>query len=312
MTEELDFDWGGDGSDLHEPVQTHAEAAVAQTDDLYPAPVDRLLEIESSFEPSSPTTTIAGLGLTQEHVPDLVRMARDRSLHMILEDSAAAWAPIHALIALQQFDIEPVAGELVPLFDVDSEVFNDQLIDLLALGGPNTLEVLGTYVNDRTRWIYGRTRAASALQKIASNHPDLRERAIALLSAAMERPTENDLEVNGFLLAELLALDAVEALPVIREAFEQDAVDETIAGDWGDTLEELGQPIDPDDELVERSHKSYEQRHAAMFGGFSSHQAPLPPRAAPLAPKKAKPDKSKAKRKMSKASRKANKGKKKR
>jgi hypothetical protein len=314
-SDELDqeYNWGGDGSDLHEPVRAHAEAALVPTDAPYPPPLDQLLELGDLYGNSDAEARIAALGLTQEHVADLVRMARDRALHTTLDDTDASWAPIHALIALKNLDFEAVAGELVPLFDVDSEIFDDRLIDLLAGGGASTLEALGSYLNDRARWVYGRTRAADAIGQLVERRPELRDRAVELLSAALERATENDVVVNGFVLGELLDLDAVEALPVIRQAFEQDAIDETIAGDWGDVLEELGQTPDPADELIARSHKLHEERRASMFGVGAPVPRPAaaPPAVPRAAPRKSKANKQKAKRKMSKASRKANVGKKK-
>jgi hypothetical protein len=311
LPDELDYNWGGDGSDLQQPVRAHVEAALVPTEAPYAPPLDTLLELGEATDPSV-DEALAALGFTQEHVPELIRMARDRALNTALSDSDEVWASIHALRALESLDVDAVADELIPLFDVDSEWFGEGLSDVFKHAGAGALEALGRYIGDTTRWISGRSYALEALGSLAKNRPDLRDRAVALLTAALERPTENSPELNGFTLGELLDLDAVEALPVIRRAFEQGAVDETIAGDWGEVLEQLGQPIDLEDELVERSHRARQVRDAAMFGLPSSYQAPPPPRAAPPAPKKAKPDKSKAKRKMSKASRKTNKSKKKR
>ena len=94
---ELEYDWGGDGSNLHEPVRAHVEAALVPTDSAYPPPLDQLLRLGDPRERADMDARIAAVGLTQEHVPDLVRMTRDRALNTAMSDSDEVWAPIHAL-----------------------------------------------------------------------------------------------------------------------------------------------------------------------------------------------------------------------
>jgi hypothetical protein len=94
---ELEYDWGGDGSDLHRPVRAHVEAALVPTDAAYPPPLDQLLTLGNALEGHDVNERIAQLGFSQAHVPDLVRMARDRALNTMAGDSDAIWAPIHAL-----------------------------------------------------------------------------------------------------------------------------------------------------------------------------------------------------------------------
>lgn len=304
----MEYDWGGDGSDLHQPVRTHVEAALVPNSVPYPAPLDQLLRLGDPQEVEDIPERIAALGLTQAHLPDLVRMARDRALNTAQGDTDEVWAPAHALAALETLDIRESIPDLIPLFDLDDEWSRELLIDLLAAVGESALSPLEHYIQDPTRWVYGRLAAIEALGDLVGLHPELRGQALAILIAALERAADNGVDVNGFLLARLLDLDAVEALPVIRRAFEADAVDETIAGDWGHVLEELGQTPDPVDPLLARSHASEQARRATMFG-FSrpeqprSQVAPMPS----AKPKKSAASKHKQKRKMSKASRKSNK-----
>jgi hypothetical protein len=103
-------------------------------------------------------------------------------------------------------------------------------------GGASALEPLGRYLADRTRWAYGRVNAAGALEKLAKQHPELREQVIALLRAALEHPEHNHEVANTGAIDALVELGAVEALPQIRRAFEIGQVDEMVRGDWGDIL----------------------------------------------------------------------------
>jgi hypothetical protein len=307
----LDYNWGGDGSNLFEPVRAHVEAALVPTEAPYAPPLDTLLELGDPDEPGV-DEELAALGLTQEDVPELIRMARDRALNTAPSDSDEVWAPIHALRALESLDVDAVAGQLTPLFDVDSEWFGEGLDDVFQNAGAGALEALGRYIQDTARWISGHNYAIEAFGSLAANHPELRDRAVELLSDILERASENDESINGIVVGRLIDLDAAEKLPLLRRAFEQDSVDESIAGDWGEVLEQFGEIPDPADPLVARSLRARQARDAAMFGGTRpAYQAPPPP-STPPAPKKAKPDKLKAKRKISKASRKTNKVKKKR
>ena len=47
---ELEFDWGGDGSDRHKTVRAHVEAALVPTDGAYPPPLDQLLTLGNPLE----------------------------------------------------------------------------------------------------------------------------------------------------------------------------------------------------------------------------------------------------------------------
>ena len=210
-------------------------------------------------------------------------------------------------------------SDLIPLFDVDTDWFGPGLSNVLRNAGITALEALRDYLHDHTRWIYGRANAADALTQIAKQQPDLRERAVQIISDELDHASENDPTVNGFLISELLHLDAVEALPVIQRAFEQNSVDEMVAGDWQEVLRQLGQTPEPDDPLIRQSRQRWDAARARMFPSFWSESARpqevLPPPVAPSKssqPKQSSQSKEKNKRKMAKASRKANRSKKKR
>jgi hypothetical protein len=306
----LEYDWGGDGSDLSKTVRAHVEAALLPATGDYAPPHDQLLRLGDPLERVDMDARIAKIGFTQEHVPELVRMVRDRALNTAPGDSDEVWAPIHALTALSHLDLGEHAADLVPLFDVDSEWFGEDLPDVLGKVGEPALESLREYVQDRGRWNYGRWNAASAVAAIGKQHPDLRARAVQILSDVLAYADENPPDTNGFFVTSLIDLKAVEALPVIRRAYERDMVDESIRGDWTEVLKALGQKVDQDDPLIQRSRQRWNEQKADL-------RATLPPSLrspdAPFAPKAASRNtaaKRKNKRKQAAASRKANKKKK--
>jgi hypothetical protein len=55
---------------------------------------------------------------------------------------------------------------------------------------------------------------------------------VALIVGQLEKATENDPELNGGLISELMDLQAVETAPAIEAAFATENVDESICGDW--------------------------------------------------------------------------------
>src|SRR5215213_3921881 len=308
---ELEFDWGGDGSDRHKPVRAHVEAALVPTDGAYPAPLDQLLTLGNALEVDDANERIAPLGFSQEHAPDLVRMTRDRTLNTSPGDSDAVWAPIHALTALANLDVSAYVTELVPLFDVDSEWFGEELPDILGKAGQPALEPLRKYIQDNTRWQYGRWNAGTAVEQVAQQHPELRDQAIEILSDVLAHAVDNDPETNGFFLADLLHLNAVEALPVIRSAFEQDMIDESIAGDWGEVLKELGQKVDQNDPLFLRTHARRNAKKAEMRALLPAFTRDSLRPTAHATPKSNTSSRHKNKRKASAAARKVNKKKRK-
>src|SRR5215217_9752395 len=73
-------DWGGDGTDLSRPVRAHVLAALRPNTVPYPPLVDALRHLGDPRNAGVAERRRA-LGLGQEHLPDLLRMARDRDLY---------------------------------------------------------------------------------------------------------------------------------------------------------------------------------------------------------------------------------------
>ena len=59
---ELEYDWGGDGSDHHKTVRAHVEAALVPTDGAYPPPLDQLLTLGNALEVEEALQTLKGSG----------------------------------------------------------------------------------------------------------------------------------------------------------------------------------------------------------------------------------------------------------
>lgn len=187
-------------------------------------------------------------GLGPEHVPDLLRlMADEELLHDENDANAAVWGPLHAWRALGQLRAAEATEPLISLFaTLDAlDYFQMEVPDVLGLIGPPALPMLTAYLQNTGHAIGPRITAAGSLSVLGRMHPELRDACIAALIQPIEASrtaaatvTDDDLddlrEFNGFLLVDLMDLEATETLPVIRQAMAAGLIDESVAGDRED------------------------------------------------------------------------------
>lgn len=302
------YDWGGDGSDLQRPLRAHVLAALQPTTAPYPPPLATLLTLG---DPRTPGVVRQRdqLAITQEHVADLARMARDRALYTALDDTPAIWARVHAVDTLAALDPTPVLEDLLPLLDLADEWFDTALPEIFGRAGTPALELLAAYLSDRTRWVYGRSTAVDGLQEVAQTHPASRAQVVTLLSAVLADAANEHITVISSVVDSLVELGATETLPLIREAFALGKVDESLRGDWVMIQRELGVTPDPSDPLVIASR----QRSLGVLTPMLKERgeaAPAGPQTMGRSNAAQKAKTAKNKRKQASQSRKANKRKK--
>ena len=183
------------------------------------------------------------MGFNREHIPELIRMATDQYL-IVEAEEPEFWGPIHAWRALAQLEakeaIDPLVGNFNLFEAADSDWLSEDLPDAFIKLGPDCIPALAMYLIDTRHETYGRISVSETLKDIAEEYPDSRDQVTGTLVSALELFEENDEELNGFLLADLLDLKAIEAMPLIRRAFEANAIDITVAGDLEDAEIEFG------------------------------------------------------------------------
>ena len=87
----------------------------------------------------------------------------------------------------------------------------------------------------------GYISASEVMAHIAERHPEYRERVVESISSALDSHfARNDEDVNGFWLADLLDLKAVESYSIIKKAFDAKKINVRIAGDLEDVEIEFG------------------------------------------------------------------------
>jgi hypothetical protein len=182
------------------------------------------------------------LGLTEESIPELIRMATDLDLHNASHDSLEVWAPLHAWRALAQLQAVEAAGPLVRLFAQleHDDWIPEELPKVFSMIGPATLPTLERFLADDDVKESCRLSVPQCVVRMAEDHPDAREACLEVLVRQLQKFETNGPELNGFLIASLLDLDAASAIGLIREAFAQDQVDLSIVGDVEDAEMALG------------------------------------------------------------------------
>ncbi len=176
------------------------------------------------------------LGLTREHIPELIRIATDEELNWADSDSLEVWAPVHAWRALGQLHAEEAIGPLIRLFHEleDSDWAGEELPIIYEMIGPRAIPTLAQYLAEDSHGTFPRVTAAHSLERIGNSYPEAKEPCLLVLKEQLERFQENDPTVNGFLISYLINLQAVELLPLVKQVFAAERVDLMIAGDLED------------------------------------------------------------------------------
>lgn len=182
------------------------------------------------------------LGLTEENIPDLIRMATDVDLHNAPHDSPEVWAPLHAWRALAQLQAVEAARPLVHLFEhlKDDDWIPEEFPVVFSMIGPATIATLQCFLADDDVDESCRLSVPPCLVRMAEDHPDSRDACVQALVRQLENFETNGPAFNGFLIASLIDLGATPTIGLIREAFSKNWVDLSILGDVEDAEIELG------------------------------------------------------------------------
>jgi hypothetical protein len=215
-----------------------AQAAV----DSYTPPVAQLLTLGDA-EIKRHGHDYRQLGLGDEHVPELIRMATDPALNLAESDPKEVWAPLHAWRALGELGATSALEPLLALLDrtaEDDDWVTEELPDVFALFGPAAIDRLAEFLADREHNVYARNCTARALVNLNEKFPETRDRVTDILRRQLEHAAAESPEFNGFIVSALLDLHAEEAAEVIERAYGGGYVDEDICGPWPSVAYELG------------------------------------------------------------------------
>jgi hypothetical protein len=212
-------------------------------DASYSPPVAQLLELGEDPVRQNPWPDYLALGLTREHVPELIRLLNDPDVQEYDEDSPRGfWPPIHAWRALGQLQAEEALEPLFTLLqEPDEGDFRfSQIPRVLGMIGPAAISPARRMAAQEELDEYTRYVALGVLPEVAAHWPDSRDQCVEVLTAFLRDWSDQDPEFNASVIAELVDMKATEAAPLIAAAFEGDAVDISVNGDWEDVQVQMG------------------------------------------------------------------------
>ena len=184
------------------------------------------------------------LGFTEEHATELIKMATDEDLYWTSSESLEVWAPVHAWRTLGQLKAEQAIEPLMALFDFtvdfDDDWITSELPTVYALIGPSAIPALAKYLSDNSAEVMPGISVVESIEEIGKAHPDAKLECVQVLSAHLEQFRYNPAPLNGFLISGLAGLQAVDRLPLIRQAFDSGTVDLSVGGDMEDVEIALG------------------------------------------------------------------------
>ena len=165
----------------------------------------------------------------------LVEIALDASyddyysdeIGMDFKKETRLFAPLNAVLVLARMGEYAVLGveSLIPLLETENDELREALPEYFAAVGEPALPALLTTLNNAEAPEYEREGVADSLCEIAQKHPELRNKVISELEAAMLREEEQS-SVAGYIVGYLLDLDSKESYSLIKTAFEEGRIDE--------------------------------------------------------------------------------------
>jgi hypothetical protein len=174
-------------------------------------------------------------GFDQSHVPDLIRILDDDTLHES-EFTGTAMAPIHAwriLAELKAVEAIPALISLIHRVD-DNDWIGEEFPDVFSKIGPSSLETVELYARDSRNGEFARICTFRLIARMGCDHPEQRTRCVEILTDLLRAHGTNDPDINGFLVSALSDLGALESFEVVREAYEKNHVELSILGDLRD------------------------------------------------------------------------------
>lgn len=207
----------------------------------YQPPVAELLNYGDCRNYKEWPNYVRSLNLSEEHIPELIRMATDEELNLAGIDNKEVWSPVHAWRALGQLKavdaLEPLLGLLN---NRDDDWITNDFPTLCTLIGVEAIPFLKEFLADSSNHFYARSDAAQSLVAISEQYPETREINIAAIAEELEKFRDNNPIFNGFLILNLVELQAIETINIIERAFKANQVDISIMGDWEEVQVRFG------------------------------------------------------------------------
>ena len=175
----------------------------------------------------------------------------------INDDTIESWnnsAIMHSLILLAQLQSDKGLDAVLEIMRQTDEFADYHLGDLtpellhpaLYACGKDNITAIEAYLNQAGLDSYLRSQAPDALAMIIFNQPERRSEIIEVFRRLLINMTSNlpvqkacDGTFAGFVMSNLMDIDAKELIPEIKDAFATDCVNKTIAGDCKNVIKDI-------------------------------------------------------------------------
>lgn len=177
------------------------------------------------------------LGITHEHIDQLIHMVTDDELHNADSESLEVWAPTHAWRTLAQLGSEEAVSPLIDFFwrsEDGDDWFFEEIPHVFGMIGVKAIPALSNFLFKENNSSESYSMACSCLREIGIMHSDVRTQCISLITQKLELFNANESDLNALIINDLIELEAVETLPSIKKAYEKGCVDYSVQGDYED------------------------------------------------------------------------------
>jgi hypothetical protein len=184
---------------------------------------------------------IEKFNFTEEHIPELIRMATDEQLNYSDTEGKEVWAPTHAWRSLAQLKATSAIKPLLPLLNErDDDWISSDFSTICTMIGLDCVPFLQEFLADSSNDIYGRSDMVECLKALSDKYPETRENHIEIIVQELEKFKQNDPIFNSFLISALMDFQAIEYIDLIEQVFRADLVDTFVTGDWDDVQVHYG------------------------------------------------------------------------
>lgn len=184
----------------------------------------------------------AAMGFNVDDLPSLQALVAHDSISDDLLEEPEIYASLHAWRVLGVLADPASLPVLYQLYSTETDA--DWLLQLLpgvlACFGEANLAYAERMLNDRALPLHTRTSVGEVLVAMAGKQPELRDKAVATLVAALHDYGSDDPGFNAATVADLVHLRAEEQAPLMERMFADDKVDWSYVGDWEEVQLDLG------------------------------------------------------------------------
>ncbi len=192
-----------------------------------------------------------------QDISDIILYSIGKTYKGINDDTIESWnnsAIMHSLILLAQLQSDKGIDAVLEIMRQTGEFADYHLGDLtpellhsaLYACGKDNIPAIEAYLNQPGLDSYLRSQAPDALAMIIFNHPERRGEIIGVFRRLLINMTSNlpiqkacDGTFAGFVMSNLMDIDAKELIPEIKDTFATDCVNKTIAGDCKKVIKDI-------------------------------------------------------------------------